>query len=279
MGHVRVALPSPHEAPLEPEHPAGPSARERHRQAGERLHRLHQVRARSPRRRSPSRPRPSADEAPRVMQGVVKAYDPVTRRRRRHVRHRPRRLRPQQRPPSRARCCACSARGSASIFDLDDAGRATGLRLGLRGRHADPRRAMTRVRGVTRPAPVGATSAGTHIGGEHTMSGTTGNEQLKQWVDHWAGVLQPADIYWCDGSAEEYEQPVRAARRQRHVHDARPGQAAQQLLGPLRPGRRRPRRGPHVHLLRPPSGTPAPTTTGASPTRCAPRCSRSTPAR
>ena len=38
------------------------------------------------------------------------------------------------------------------------------------------------------------------------MSGTTGNESLKQWVDHWAGVLQPADIYWCDGSAEEYEQ-------------------------------------------------------------------------
>jgi phosphoenolpyruvate carboxykinase (GTP) len=38
------------------------------------------------------------------------------------------------------------------------------------------------------------------------MSGTTGNENLKQWVDHWAGVLQPADIYWCDGSAEEYEQ-------------------------------------------------------------------------
>ena len=37
------------------------------------------------------------------------------------------------------------------------------------------------------------------------MSGTTGHEQLKQWVDHWAGVLQPADIYWCDGSAEEYD--------------------------------------------------------------------------
>src|SRR5262245_14170950 len=38
------------------------------------------------------------------------------------------------------------------------------------------------------------------------MSGTTGNENLKQWVDHWAGILQPADIYWCDGSAEEYDQ-------------------------------------------------------------------------
>src|SRR3954454_11609056 len=42
--------------------------------------------------------------------------------------------------------------------------------------------------------------------GVEAMSGTTGNEGLKRWVDHWAGVLQPADIYWCDGSAEEYEQ-------------------------------------------------------------------------
>jgi phosphoenolpyruvate carboxykinase (GTP) len=37
------------------------------------------------------------------------------------------------------------------------------------------------------------------------MSGTTGHEQLRQWVEHWAGILQPADIYWCDGSAEEYD--------------------------------------------------------------------------
>jgi phosphoenolpyruvate carboxykinase (GTP) len=37
------------------------------------------------------------------------------------------------------------------------------------------------------------------------MSGTTGHEKLKQWVDHWASILQPAEIYWCDGSAEEYD--------------------------------------------------------------------------
>ena len=37
------------------------------------------------------------------------------------------------------------------------------------------------------------------------MSGQTGNEQLKQWVDHWQGILQPDDVYWCDGSAEEYD--------------------------------------------------------------------------
>jgi phosphoenolpyruvate carboxykinase (GTP) len=37
------------------------------------------------------------------------------------------------------------------------------------------------------------------------MSGTTTNQRLKDWVSDWAAVMQPADIYWCDGSAEEYE--------------------------------------------------------------------------
>ena len=37
------------------------------------------------------------------------------------------------------------------------------------------------------------------------MSGTTKNDRLKNWVDEWAAILQPSDIYWCDGSAEEYD--------------------------------------------------------------------------
>ncbi len=37
------------------------------------------------------------------------------------------------------------------------------------------------------------------------MSGTTTNQRLKDWVAEWAAVMQPADIYWCDGSADEYE--------------------------------------------------------------------------
>jgi phosphoenolpyruvate carboxykinase (GTP) len=37
------------------------------------------------------------------------------------------------------------------------------------------------------------------------MSGTTTNERLKHWVRDWAEILQPDDIYWCDGTAEEYD--------------------------------------------------------------------------
>ena len=38
------------------------------------------------------------------------------------------------------------------------------------------------------------------------MSGQSGNHKLNQWVDGWAAILQPDDIYWCDGSAGEYDQ-------------------------------------------------------------------------
>ncbi|MFW2334094.1 phosphoenolpyruvate carboxykinase (GTP) [Ilumatobacter sp.] len=37
------------------------------------------------------------------------------------------------------------------------------------------------------------------------MAGTTTNRRLEQWVDDWAAVLQPDQIYWCDGSADEYD--------------------------------------------------------------------------
>ncbi len=42
------------------------------------------------------------------------------------------------------------------------------------------------------------------------MSGTTGNQRLRDWVAEWAAVMQPDDIHWCDGSAEEYEQLCQA---------------------------------------------------------------------
>jgi phosphoenolpyruvate carboxykinase (GTP) len=37
------------------------------------------------------------------------------------------------------------------------------------------------------------------------MPATTTNQKLKDWVDHWAGVLEPEAVEWCDGSEDEWE--------------------------------------------------------------------------
>ena len=37
------------------------------------------------------------------------------------------------------------------------------------------------------------------------MSATTTHKDLRDWVDHWASILQPAAIDWCDGSEQEYD--------------------------------------------------------------------------
>ena len=37
------------------------------------------------------------------------------------------------------------------------------------------------------------------------MAGKTSNQKLLDWVEEWRQILQPDDVYWCDGSADEYE--------------------------------------------------------------------------
>jgi phosphoenolpyruvate carboxykinase (GTP) len=37
------------------------------------------------------------------------------------------------------------------------------------------------------------------------MAASTSHQRLTAWVDDWAKILQPDDIYWCDGSADEYD--------------------------------------------------------------------------
>jgi phosphoenolpyruvate carboxykinase (GTP) len=38
------------------------------------------------------------------------------------------------------------------------------------------------------------------------MAAITTNHKLIDWVNDWSAILQPADIHWCDGSRDEYDQ-------------------------------------------------------------------------
>ncbi len=37
------------------------------------------------------------------------------------------------------------------------------------------------------------------------MAGTTTNQQLQDWVEHWREIFQPDAVEWCDGTGEEYD--------------------------------------------------------------------------
>ncbi len=77
----------------------------------------------------------------------------------------------------------------------------------------------------------------------------TSHAKLRAWVDEVTELAQPDAVHWCDGSAEEYDQLCARAGRRRHLREALGRQAPELLPRPLGPRRRRPGRGPHLHLL------------------------------
>jgi phosphoenolpyruvate carboxykinase (GTP) len=103
------------------------------------------------------------------------------------------------------------------------------------------------------------------------MSATTTNQRLQRWVDEWAEVMKPDSVHWCDGSAEEYDRLAaelvesgtftrldEAKRPTSYWAHSDPGDVARVEDPPS--------------SARPPPRKRAPTTTGATPTRCAPTC-------
>src|SRR3954454_5420107 len=53
------------------------------------------------------------------------------------------------------------------------------------------------------------TGVGVEPMGAITESQATTNQKLLDWVSDWSAILQPAQVHWCDGSAEEYGELVR----------------------------------------------------------------------
>ncbi|HLH13708.1 MAG TPA: phosphoenolpyruvate carboxykinase, partial [Solirubrobacteraceae bacterium] len=43
-----------------------------------------------------------------------------------------------------------------------------------------------------------------------TASAPTTNERLLEWVGEVASLTEPQEIYWCDGSPEEYDRLCQA---------------------------------------------------------------------
>ena len=182
-------------------------------------------------------------------------------RRRRRVRHRPRRVRPG---PRRARGLGLphappgpAGRSSTSTTTAGPPACASAPRSTWAPR-ASPRPTSA----ARQPTP--AIRHRSDRGDATDDCAPPRNQKLLDWVEEWAAIFQPDARRVVRRLRRGVRPPVPAARRRRHVRAPRRRQAAQQLPRPLRPRRRRPGRGPHLHLLRAARSTPAPPTTGAT---------------
>ena len=86
-------------------------------------------------------------------------------------------------------------------------------------------------------------------GGDEPDMPPTDNQKLIAWVEEIAALTTPDRVEWCDGSAEEYDRLCQLLVAQGTFTSLSEAKRPAQLLGPLRPRRRRPGGGPDLHLL------------------------------
>ena len=86
-----------------------------------------------------------------------------------------------------------------------------------------------------------------------TASVPTRHARLIAWVEEFRALCQPDAVVWCDGSQEENERLCAEMVASGTAVRLNPEKRPNSLPVPLRPARRRARRGPHLHLL-PPQG-------------------------